>query len=486
MEKSILNQLLENRTLFHFYQLCQIPRGSGNEKQVSDYILKWACSLGLQAKQDEVYNLVIKKEASAGYEKAAPILLQAHLDMVCDKEPGAEHDFLKDAIPWEIKDDWIFSAKGTTLGADCGIGVALIMAILEDNDLKAPEIEVLLTVREETDMAGAYHVSQKDFHSKRIINLDISPDNRLLMGSCGGEAIEVEIPVERCIVEAKTLCLRVGGLKGGHSGSDIHRGRGNAILLLGRILDEICAEGIPVQLVRIHGGNSRLAIPREAEAEIIVPEKYWEQLGNSCKKINAIVRDTWQLNATDIDILLECNENTTVNSFTKISTEHIIKALMIMPDGIREMSDVLLGNVESSSNLGVIRTGINQVECIIEIRGNHEFTRKDVERKIMLVAENFGGSCKIHSSYPEWRYQKNSELRKLILEQYRNQYQQEMECVCVHAGNEVGILFEKLDVEDAVAMGPTRLFFHTPKEKLYVKSVEQFEVFLKNILEQLK
>ena len=179
-------------------------------------------------------------------------------------------------------------------------------------------------------------------------------------------------------------------------GSDIHRGRGNAILLLGRILDEICAEGIPVQLVRIHGGNSRLAIPREAEAEIIVPEEYWEQLGNSCKKINAIVRDTWQLNATDIDILLECNEKRTVNSFTKISTEHIIKALMIMPNGIREMSDVLLGNVESSSNLGVIRTGINQVECIIEIRGNHEFTRKDVERKIMLVAENFGGSCKIH------------------------------------------------------------------------------------------
>ena len=486
MEKSTLNQLLENRTLFHFYQLCQIPRGSGNEKRVSDYIFKWACGLGLQVKQDEVNNLIIKKCASVGYEKVMPILLQAHLDMVCDKEPGAEHDFLKDAIPWEIKDDWIFSANGTTLGADCGIGVALIMAILEDNDLRAPAIEVLLTVREETDMAGAYHVCQKDFRSKRIINLDISPDNRLLIGSCGGEAIEVEIPVERYTLEAKTICLSIKGLKGGHSGSDIHRGRGNAILLLGKVLDEICTEGIPLQLVRIYGGNSRLAIPRDAEAEIVVPEEYWEILKDCCEKMNAIVRDTWQLSAVDVEISLEYHENRFVEPLSRISTKHIIKALMLVPNGISEMSDALFGNVESSSNLGVIRTDENKVECIIEIRGHHEFTRKALERKIRLVAENFGGSCKIHSSYPEWRYQKNSELRNVILKQYREQYQQEMECVCVHAGNEVGILFEKLDIEDAVAMGPTRLFFHTPKEKLYVKSVEQFEVFLKNILEQLK
>lgn len=483
-----LKSLLEYRTLQHFYRLCQIPRGSGKEKAVSDYIYGWAKKLDLKVYQDELSNLVIKKPGNGDNANAAPLLLQAHLDMVCDKEPESSHDFEKDAIEWKIEGDWILSAKRTSLGADCGIGVALIMALLEDKSLCHPPLEALFTVCEETDMSGAWNISPDYFKAKRMINLDTSPDNRMLAGSCGGMAMEVEIPLEREREDlySETLWLEIGGLTGGHSGADIHRGRGNAIVLMIGMLRSLQTEVEAFSISEMSGGNSRLAIPREAGVLLHCGGRCAAVIEEACSRYFEELQEVYGKSDSGLYLKIEKGRKKNYNALTLTCFRRLMGTAYLLPNGIQEMSSERSGDVESSSNLGILRTTGDMIKFVEEIRSVYPATRERIAEKGRAAAEWSGGRVKIHSRYPEWRYRLNSPLRQTVIKTWKRLNGSDMEVLTCHAGNEIGILNSRLELEDAVAMGPSRFCHHTPKERLSISSSIKFEAFLKQILAEME
>ncbi|QHI72529.1 beta-Ala-His dipeptidase [Aminipila terrae] len=293
MEKRVLRDIQPQRVMYFFEEISKIPRGSGNEKKISDYIYGWACENGLEAYQDKALNVIIKKPAAPGYEDSEPVMLQAHMDMVCEKNSDSFHDFSKDSVQLKIEGDMISSAVGTTLGADNGIGVAYCMAVLEKSDLKHPALEILLTTEEESTFKGALSVSPELFQAKKLINLDQAVENQILAGSCGGAGVKVLLPLEYEQVckekEYKAFQLSVSGLPGGHSGEDIDKGHGSAISLLIRLLYEIKSRH-NVQLSHVSAGTSRLAISREAEAEILIYPEQQQEIQDTVEKMMGILK----------------------------------------------------------------------------------------------------------------------------------------------------------------------------------------------------
>ena len=480
------SHILKNRTLYHFYQICQIPHGSHNEKALSCYLLHWAESLGLDAYQDEYWNLIIKKPASPDRVWAAPVILQAHLDMVCDQEPESNFDFEKSGIPWNVDGDWISSAAGTTLGADCGIGVALILAVLEATDFSHPPIEAVLTTREETDMGGAYHLDFSRLTGRRMINLDVSPEEKLLAGSCGGAAVEFDLPINLIPAWADGALFRIAisGLEGGHSGNDITKGRGNALLMLGRLLSGLAGALPELALASIQGGNSRLAIPREASMLVQMPIGMQDQIRQGIQKFQ---ENAQRELAAFPNISFVCGpvQEKAETVFDANSVAKLCQLLTIIPNGIQNMSNLIEGTVESSCNLGVIRSEGRTVHMSTEIRGTYRSTRQHMINQFETLAEIFNGSVQVHSTYHSWLYQPDSALRKLVQKVYYEREQRELDVKVAHAGNEIGIFYEAIEGLDAVAMGPTRLFYHSPKEKLSISSSIRFEQFLRQVLEEL-
>lgn len=477
------DQILSNRTLYHFYQICQIPHGSHHEQELSSRLLHWAQELGLEAQQDESWNLIIKKPASPDRSGSAPVILQAHLDMVCDQVPNANFDFSSSPIPWKVDGDWISSAAGTTLGADCGIGVALILAMLEADDYSHPPIEAVLTTREETDMGGAYHLDFDCLSGRRMINLDVSPDEKLLAGSCGGAAIELKLPVLREEIPAcgDFFRITVGGLEGGHSGNDIQKGRGNALLLLGRLLCALVKEFPQLGLVEMAGGNSRLAIPREASMLVCLPEGMSQSLMDSVQAFRqAVALEYSAFSSFFVKCATEsAGEKAPINSG---SLRLLCTLLTLIPNGIHQMSALTPGVVESSCNVGILQLKEHEAHFITEMRGNYRSTRQHIIDQYDVLAKLLGGAIQVHSLYHSWLYQPDSALRKQIQKTCRQLYDRELNVEVVHAGNEIGIFYEAIEGLDAVAMGPTREYYHTPQERLSISSSVRFEEFLKNIL----
>lgn len=479
----------DNQTLYYFHEICQIPHGTDNEKGLSDYIYNWAKELGLESIQESCGNLIIKKSATPGFESSDPVLLQAHLDMVCAKVPDSTHDFLKDAITWKVEDDWISSACGTSLGADCGIGLALVMQILSDKKHQHPALEVLFTVREESDMFGAYSVNQDFFHSRRMINLDTSPDSKLLSGTCGGSAVEIDLPLDR--IDGKTDMvdyeLKITGLKGGHSGHDINKGYGNALLLMGRLIFEL-KKKVQFEIENLSGGSSRLTIPWESYASIRVSVTDTERFEQVYQELFDEYKQEYINLVPDIHaehrIIKSKNSNPKV--LTKESEKAFLSICLLIPNGIQEMSNSLHGTVESSGNLGVINMENSHVVFQTEVRSSYESTKRELIEKHKLLASLFGATIHTHSDYPAWTFMPNSPLRDEITTVYKDMYGKDMDVYTVHAGNEIGILMNRLGIVDAVAMGPTRIQFHTPYEKLSISSSINFEQFLWRILENLK
>lgn len=480
------DEILKNRTLYHFHRLCQIPHGSHNEQGLSTHLLHWAQALGLEASQDESWNLIIKKPASPDRRSAAPVILQAHLDMVCDQESGAEFDFLHDPIPWKVEGDWISSAAGTTLGADCGIGVALILTLLEVDDYSHPPIEAVLTTREETDMGGAYHLDFKQLTGRRMINLDVSPEEKLLAGSCGGAAIELNLPITRTsrVPEGDWFRISVSGLEGGHSGADIGKGRNNALLMLGRLLRTLASNFKELALVDMQGGNSRLAIPREASMLIHLPGGMSQSLRDT---LDAFQQSVTLECASIPEFRLDCapEKRGSQPPLDRASLLRLCELLCLVPNGIQAMSGLVPGTVESSCNLGILQLQSDKAHLVTEMRGTYRSTRQCIIDRYETLAQLLGGSIHVHSLYHSWLYQPTSPLREQVLAVYREREQKEMNVEVAHAGNEIGIFYEAIPGLDAVAMGPTRLLYHTPKEKLSISSSIRFESFLKAILEKL-
>lgn len=405
VEKEML--LLE--PVFRFFnEISQIPRQSLHEEKISAYLFEWALKQGFEVKQDEAKNVFIRKPASPGYEDAPCIMLQAHIDMVCEKAPDVGHDFNEDPIQWKIDGDRISTGGRTTLGADNGIGVAYAMAVLTDEELLHPELEVLFTTAEEEDFSGVDGFDIHQMRAERLINLDHAAETEILCGSCGGMQVDLNIPVISEPVPAGFTAykLNVSGLKGGHSGEDIHRGHGNAITLLARILAEL-AEHFEILLGPIVGGSFRLAIPRDAEAVVCFSVSDISEMETCVRKLNGIFAR--ELSATGENLCVVF-EPTDVPDWC-VSPDKVLTTAFLVPDGIYQMNESLTGLVDTSDNMGEFYLEEKELHIITEIRAALSTSGEYLYKRMCKLAKLLGGTCESSNAYPSWVFQQKSEFR---------------------------------------------------------------------------
>ncbi|MGN0976512.1 MAG: beta-Ala-His dipeptidase [Faecousia sp.] len=474
----------EERPLYFFEQIAKIPRNSGKEQGISNFIKDWAEGLGLWCFQDSGWNLILKKPGSPGCEALPPVILQAHMDMVCEKTADSNHNFDTDPIPLKLDGDWLCSAAETTLGADNGIGVAMCMAVLASEALAHPPLEVLLTVQEETSFYGAETVRWELLEGRRLINLDHAVDNEVLTGSCGGSGVEVTLSLEQQKTPAEGTCLQltVSGLPGGHSGEDIHRGHGSAIQLLTRVLRR-CRDRFDLFLCAMDSGSSRLAISRDASALIWVCgdasgfRETVSQMEQTFRREYQAVAPGLALSLTEADKTETC--------CTQASFDRVLAALSLFPDGIRQMNGAFPGMVESSDNLGVLKTEPGKLTLTAEIRGGFASTVEDLQERMALLAGLLGGSCRFFSQYAPWESRADSPLRAAAEKTYRALFGEELVAKAVHAGLECGSFLQRIPELDAIALGPNCQQFHSPQERMSISSAKRSWKLLQALLEAL-
>ena len=467
----------------YFEQLSQIPRGSYNEKEVSDYLLAFGQSLGLETIQDDVMNIIIKKPATSGYENAPVVILQGHMDMVCEKNADTIHDFTKDPLKLYIDGD-LLKAKGTTLGADNGVAVAYAMAILASDDLKHPALEVIVTVEEETGMGGVIGFNKENVSGKLLINMD-SEEEGIFFASCaGGIRANILLDIEKEANELPCYKVMIKDLKGGHSGLNIKDGRGNAIKLLGRLLNELT---VSYNLVEIFGGSKPNAVPRESMA--IISTKDIDSLREEIEILEKTFNN--ELIQTDaLNIVIDQVEDMGTCYTTELK-ERIIQTLVLIPCGVQTMSFAIEGLVESSLNIGVLHENKNQLVFESAIRSSVKSLKYEILNQVETLSKLVKGTVETVSDYPEWAYNSNSMLQDLFKKVYKETTGKEAEISAIHAGLECGFFAEKLtDTDgsdlDMISLGPDMAEVHTPDEYLSISSVERTWVFVQNILESIK
>lgn len=464
----------------YFEEITAIPRGSGNEKAISDYLVSFAEQHGLFYHRDEVNNVFIRKEASKGSENAPAVLLQGHTDMVCEKNAGVSHDFLTDPIPVYRDGDYL-TADGTTLGADDGTAVAFMLTALSDDSFPHPTIECLFTVEEETGLIGAQKFDETNVTAKYMINLDADPEGTLLVSCAGGMHCRLKRQVSFVPFTGEAVKISVRGLAGGHSGASIHEKRMNANKLMGRILAQL-NDSQPLLLCSIKGGSKDNAIPREAEAIVSVKE-----IGGAVALLQEMEKTIKEeLSPLDSGFSLLAERITApACSMTKEDTDKIIFAIIAAPNGVLSMSSHINGLVESSVNLGVITTENNMVSFTFSPRSSLESKQDETQLILKLLAENCGFSFSSDSRYPGWAFEENSKLRPLACEVYRELFGKELKVEAIHAGLECGLIKDKLPDLDIISTGVDVYDIHTPDEKLYIPSVEKVWKLVKSLLEKL-
>lgn len=479
-------QNLEPKAVFEYFEeISNIPRGSGNEKEISDYLLNFGKSLGLESIQDKALNVIIKKPGTKGYENAPTVIIQGHMDMVCEKNNGVEHDFEKDPLKLRIVDDYIY-ATDTTLGADNGIAVAYAMAILASNDIPHPPIEVLITTDEETGMSGAMAIDKENIDGKILINLDNEEEGYLLVSCAGGVRSTGTINIEKQDIKDKALIkINISGLKGGHSGMDIIKERGNSNKILGRVLKVLSRE-VKFNIISLNGGSKNNAIPREAEAIISTSINDEETVMNVIKNWNDIIAS--ELRAQDPGVKIEgsiASENLE-KEFTDESTSKVLDLLYLYPNGINSKSVDIDGLVESSTNLGVLTTNDTTVEFDSAIRSSVPSLKEEIVLRSKTIVELLGGEFTTTSDYPAWQYNPDSQIREICQRVHKELYGKEAEIVAIHAGVECGLFNEKLGNLDMISFGPNLYDVHTPDEHMSISSVKNCYEYLKAILKEIK
>ena len=479
-------QNLEPKAVFEYFEeISNIPRGSGNEKEISDYLLNFGKRLGLESIQDEALNIIIKKPGTKGYENAPTVIIQGHMDIVCEKNNGIEHDFEKDPLKLRIVDDYIY-ATDTTLGADNGIAVAYAMAILASDDIPHPPIEVLITTDEETGMSGAMAINKEHIDGKILINLDNEEEGYLLVSCAGGIRSNATIDVNyQAINDKKLIKINISGLKGGHSGMDIIKERGNSNKILGRILKGLLRE-VKFNLVSLNGGSKNNAIPREAEAVIAINVNDENIVVDIINNWNTIISN--ELRAQDPGLKIEASiySNNEGKEFTDECTSKVVNLLYLYPNGINTKSTEIEGLVESSTNLGVLTTVDNKVIFDSAIRSSVPSLKEEIVLRSKTIVELLGGDFSTTSDYPAWEYNPNSKIREICQNVHKEMYGKEAEIVAIHAGVECGLFNEKLGNLDMISFGPNLYDVHTPDEHMSISSVRNCYEYLKAILKEIK
>lgn len=481
-----LEEITEERIFYHFNEISKIPRGSGDEKQISDYLIKFGRDLGLECIQDNALNVIIKKPASKGYENAPTVILQGHMDMVCEKNNDKVHDFTKDPIKLIVKDDYLY-ADETTLGGDDGIAIAYAMAILEDNKIEHPAIEVLITTDEETGMTGANAVEAHNLTGKIVLNLDSEEEGKLWVSCAGGIRTQSILPLKWINKKENTreYIIEVKGLKGGHSGAEIHLERGNANKLMGRLLKEI-SKKINLNLITLNGGAKDNAIPREATAIISIEQSNENKLHEVTTKITEILKTEFQKKDPDLKVILSDYKEKVENILADETTSKIINLSYLYPNGVNTTSADIEGLVESSTNLGVVETKENTIEYHSAVRSSVFSLKEEIVARNRSLTEILEGSFITNAGYPEWPYKTDSKIRNICKEVYQRLYGKEADVVAIHAGLECGILKEKLGDLDMISFGPDILDIHTPDEHLSISSALRCYEYLLEVLKEIK
>ncbi len=478
-----IEKLSCKRVLYWFEEISKIPRGSGNEKAISDMLLAFAEERGLYVRQDEANNIIIKKNASEGMESIPPVLIQGHMDMVCEKLPEVNHDFLTDPISLVYEGEFL-RGEGTTLGADDGIAVAYALAILEDKSLKHPEIQVLITTDEEVGMGGATAVSCHDITARRVLNIDSEEEGIFTVGCAGGMKTTSAIPVEYEPTGSREgVWLNIGGLMGGHSGVEINKERANANKLLGIVLNELSGK-LDIRVSSLFGGAKDNAIPRDSGCFIGLTPGATENAQKVISDLEAALNKEFSPQGENISITLKPCENEP-RVFTPDSFKRVITAIMLMPNGVLSM-DTRLNMPQTSNNLGVIKTEEDKVYLTCAVRSTVISRKYQVYKSIKALTELAGGLCEYKGNYPAWEYKTDSELLKQAVKIFKAQYGCEPKLETIHAGLECGILAEKMPGSEMISFGPDIFDIHTPKERLNIPSTERTWELIKSLLENLK
>lgn len=470
------------RVFYYFEELCKIPHGSGNTKQISDYLVSFAKEHGLEYVQDEMNNVVIYKPATEGYEDAPAVILQGHMDMVCEKRPDVDHDFTKDPLNISVKDGYV-TANGTTLGGDDGIAVAYGLALLESTELAHPALEVLITVDEEIGLLGAEGFDCSALKGKRLINLDSEAEGSLWISCAGGLSGISTIPVQRVEAEGQKTAVKITGLMGGHSGAEIDKKRANANVLMGRFLYTLQKEAA-YEIISLAGGQKDNAITREADAELLVEDV--NAVKACAEKVQKGFREEYA--GTDEGITIEITDlgASSARVLHPTSREKVLFFLMEVPFGIQKMSGSIDGLVETSTNIGIVKLGEDEFLGSSSVRGSVEAAGAALSDKICYLTEFLGGDYTVQGAYPAWEYRKDSPLRDQMVEVYEEMYGEKPNVVAIHAGLECGLFYKKIEGLDCVSLGPNMKDIHTSEEVLDIASTERVWKYLVKVLESLK
>ena len=473
---------LEPRRVFHFFEeISRIPHGSGHTKAISDWLVEFGRKRGLEVRQDALNNVVLVGPASPGYEQAEPVIFQGHMDMVCEKAPDCPKDMEKEGLDLEVSGDEI-TARGTTLGADDGIAVAMGLALLDDPSIPRPRLEAVFTVDEEIGMLGAVDLDASGLAGRRMINMDSEEEGVFTAGCAGGVDVNCALPVRREAFAGTCLELKISSLTGGHSGAEIHKGRANGDRLMGRLLLHLDRE-VLYRLVEVEGGTKDNAIPREARAAVLTPEP--EKLRQAVAAFDRILRQEFQVTDPDLQVTAEPARAERL-PMDRESTEKVQCLLTSLPGGVQVMSPELEGMVQTSLNLGILATEETSLRASFCVRSSVDSQREMLKDRLTCLMEELGGTVEFAGDYTGWQYREDSPLRDRMVEVFREQYGKEPKIEAIHAGLECGVFAGKLPGLDCVSIGPDLFEIHTPRERLSISSVQRIWDFVVEVLKRSK
>ncbi len=482
MNKDIL-QLRPARMWHYFYEITQVPRPSKKEDKIRNYLIQFGAKFNLETITDDIGNVLIRKNGTHGMETHKTVVLQSHMDMVCEKNSDIEFDFLTDAIQTRVDGEWV-KANGTTLGADDGIGIAAALAILESNDIAHPPIEALFTMDEETGLTGAFGLSTTLLKGNILLNLDSEDEGELFIGCAGGRDTTAELQTSFEEVKGKiAVKIEVKGLNGGHSGDDIHKGYGNANKLLNRILWK-ASQNFEIDLNYISGGNLRNAIARESNAIIFIVESHYAALELLVQEFDAIFKNEYHV--TELNLKVEIQKTEAENkAILAIDFQKLMQATYACPHGVLAWSQDIANFVETSTNLAAIRL---KGDKILFTTSQRSSVASALDDACNMVAANFkmiDASVKHSDGYPGWAPNPNSEILEISKASYIHLFKKEPKVLAIHAGLECGLIGEKYPKMDMVSFGPTIKGAHSPDERLLINTAQMFWDHLVDILKRI-
>lgn len=476
---AVLAGLQPERVFHYFEEICNIPHPSYHEEKISAYLVDFAKAHNLEYYQDDLYNVIMIKEASEGMENASPIILQGHMDMVAEQDDDCKKDMLTEGLDLEIVDGFV-TAKGTTLGGDDGIAVAMALAILEDEELKHPRIEVIITVSEEVGMEGAAGIDVSMLKGRKLLNLDSEEEGHFLAGCAGGCRVDVEFPVKKESLKGALVSIEVKNCTGGHSGAEIDKGRANASYVANRVLAAGLEAG-EVCIVDLVGGTKDNAIPRATSAKVVTTPA----VADAMTKEAAAIKNEYAITDPEMEIVITNEGNVVVDGVNAAQSERFIQLLQSMPNGVQTMSHDIEGLVETSLNLGILNVLDDEIKYSCSLRSSVDSAKNALIRKVLMVAKAFGCQTSIHGEYPAWEYLRESSFRDEMVKIYTEMYGEAPIVETIHAGVECGLLASKLPGLDAVSIGPEMYDIHTPKERLSIASTERVYNYVRKVIEDM-